>query len=563
MNRLVRWPFRFSKIQILIFLALGITLFLTPLPERFLKIPVLKAQDFFFTLRYHVTAPPKLLSQILLVSIDEKSIAALNERWPLSRAHYADLLERLMPAAPKVIAFDFVFSGRGDPLGDFRLAQAIERTHNVVLASFVGPDGSVIISEEEIRSVAAGSGVVNKILDSDLTVRRAKLKYQDEHGNLAALPWEIEILRQFQSVSLSFPRKRESRNWVTRSSRVMTEERINFRLKPADVDQISFHEFLTKGVEASRVKDKIIVIGTTASALHDYYGTPLGFMPGVVINLNFLANLISGDHLRELPKLFEILAGLALLAFGLFFALRFDALRGAVYLGISSATFLAIFFLLFLFNYPGDFFTPLVGSWAGFACIALYRSFRMRIENATLKGKVETDPLTSLYNRRALEDRLPAELEKLTLTKGERRGDISSELSVMMIDIDDFKKLNDTFGHPFGDDVLRSVAFLIRQNIRSDDIAVRYGGEEFCIVLPSTQKEIAFQIAEKIRRAVCTSKHTYVNLAASLSVSVGIASARKDELFAMASLIRAADEALYQAKHQGKNQTVLFSGFRN
>ena len=163
---------------------------------------------------------------------------------------------------------------------------------------------------------------------------------------------------------------------------------------------------------------------------------------------------------------------------------------------------------------------------------------------AAAEARSRQDPLTGLANRWALDEQLPLELDRAL-----RYG---SSLAVMMIDLDDFKTINDTQGHLAGDAVLIDVAgHLIREKRRSDTV-VRLGGEEFVMLLPETDECAAVSLAERLRQRVCASAASQ-----GATISIGVASfprsAQSDR-----TLIRAADEALYAAKRMGKNQTVLF-----
>lgn len=128
-------------------------------------------------------------------------------------------------------------------------------------------------------------------------------------------------------------------------------------------------------------------------------------------------------------------------------------------------------------------------------------------------------------------------------------------MTLMMIDVDRFKSYNDTFGHPAGDEALRIVAGILKENLRGADVAARYGGEEFAVLLPQTTVEEAVQIAERIRRQIerCSFPHRRV------TASIGIASSGPD-ISTPDDLIWAADRALYQAKELGRNMVRVFDG---
>lgn len=164
---------------------------------------------------------------------------------------------------------------------------------------------------------------------------------------------------------------------------------------------------------------------------------------------------------------------------------------------------------------------------------------------ASVKELAYIDGLTGIHNRRYFETRILEELER-----GSRS---QTRISVVMIDIDDFKRVNDEVGHLLGDEVLRDVSSMMKQQLRKPDIVSRYGGEEFAIVLPDTSIENAWRVAEKLRRQV--GEHHFPGVPRPVTISCGIAEApahgtTRDEIVA------AADSALYTAKQAGRNRTV-------
>jgi len=160
-------------------------------------------------------------------------------------------------------------------------------------------------------------------------------------------------------------------------------------------------------------------------------------------------------------------------------------------------------------------------------------------------NKAHTDHLTGLWNYGYFQYRLDEELEKA------RRGNYV--LSVMMVDIDDFKKFNDTYGHLEGDRALKILADIFTKNCRKVDMVCRYGGEEFALIVPGAGKVETMPLAERIRRGV--EEQTIVPHR--FTISIGIASFPKDASL-KEDIVRRADTALYQAKTSGKNKIVLF-----
>jgi diguanylate cyclase (GGDEF)-like protein len=158
------------------------------------------------------------------------------------------------------------------------------------------------------------------------------------------------------------------------------------------------------------------------------------------------------------------------------------------------------------------------------------------------------DGLTGVYNRRFLENRLEEECARHTRYA---RG-----FSVIMFDIDFFKKVNDTHGHLCGDLILKNISGKIASMIRKTDFLARYGGEEFCCLLPETVLASAVLLAERFRTTIAEMKHVYQGMEISVTVSLGVAE-MKAGLPSFEALLKKADEALYEAKRAGRNRVVV------
>ncbi len=180
-------------------------------------------------------------------------------------------------------------------------------------------------------------------------------------------------------------------------------------------------------------------------------------------------------------------------------------------------------------------------SFAATAALAISAA-RSADEANRLSYAATADSVTTLFNRSYFDTRLHQELER-----ARRAG---APLTVLLLDIDDFKKINDTYGHPFGDTILHAVGEILRSSVRVFDICARFGGDEFAILMPTTDRARAMASAERIRKRVAT--HSTFPSGPRLTVSIGVAVSREDD--APADLVRRADRLLYEAKESGKNR---------
>jgi diguanylate cyclase (GGDEF)-like protein len=179
--------------------------------------------------------------------------------------------------------------------------------------------------------------------------------------------------------------------------------------------------------------------------------------------------------------------------------------------------------------------------------------FSRTLKNALLHEQVKElamkDALTGLYNRRVFDELLAVEMRRKALMP----------ISLLLIDLDDFKKVNDTFGHPAGDEVLSTVGKILREGCRGSDLVARYGGEEFAVMLPSTNSAVAFEIAQRLRTRIAGTIFVFNGKQLRLTASIGIAFTSGGRSDPITQLVSRADEALYRAKNNGKNSTIIYT----
>ena len=179
----------------------------------------------------------------------------------------------------------------------------------------------------------------------------------------------------------------------------------------------------------------------------------------------------------------------------------------------------------------------------------------MTVSNAILYEKTKklavTDGLTGISNRPNMEQTLRSEFERSM-----RYG---APLSVVLLDVDHFKVVNDTYGHQKGDEILVAVASLLKKFCRANDIAARYGGEEFLMILPQSSAQGAFKIAERVREEMMKLNFTDQESNFNVTTSCGVAELDRDDMKSADQLISAADHALYEAKNSGRNKTIIGS----
>ncbi len=205
---------------------------------------------------------------------------------------------------------------------------------------------------------------------------------------------------------------------------------------------------------------------------------------------------------------------------------------------------LIIWFITFLIDRYYSYNHGLV--WIPFVIIQMIVSATCGIIIKKLSRQAQTDMLTGLCNRRYFHEKWSGLKTK-------------APISLILIDIDNFKSINDTFGHITGDHILRQFADILQNNTRENDLITRWGGEEFAIILPQTDVEEAFKIADRIRKKVEEHIFSHEKIICSVTISVGLASTKKGIDVDIEQFFKIADKALYKAKKK-KNFVAVAEG---
>ena len=512
----------------------------------------IKGRDFFFRLNSKLSPSPPEAANILMVNLDDETLRRLQARWPYPRSVYAEALARLVPYSPRVIGFDLIFSGDDFTAeSDLTFSEALKTAGNVVIASHQGLGGEIGPSPL-IRESAWHVGIVDKPRDRDRIIRRVFLAFPN--GNKLSPSWELSLFQK------AFP--------SSKTDKLLTKRDVvvNYRLGFNEFPQISFWRLLEGSILDKEIRNKIVLFGLTAEVFHDIHTTPLGSMPGLGVNANVLLMLMNNSFFTFVPG--WVVKALT------FFSLWFVLL---VALSSSFVVALLIVLLLICLDFGASFFLfsqqILMDLWlvAGGMIFMLVGAFIFRegqlfFENLRLREEAARDPLTGFYNRRFLILKLKSELKRLALKHSWSKGRL--EVSVVMLDLDNFKLVNDSFGHAEGDRVLATMAEAIRSSVRRGELICRYGGDEFCVILPDISIHDAARFAEKIRKLIENNPDLAYRTAGNVATirvtaSIGVASVAGAKATDPDKLLKAADRALYRAKSAGRNQVCVFDPDRD
>ena len=595
-------------------LALGIICLLFMLLVVSLIIKTIKVSDFIiktenktFDIRQTLLVNNKAKKpnkDIVIVTVDDASYEYLTTKygeWPLPRNIYADLIHFMEKQSPNAIAFDlmFVSSLKSGVDADNKLATAMS-TYDNVYTGMNFDNMSYDVREPMILPARLQITVNNKskVDFQDLTFTNCRpilsqiINSNTKIGMLNILRSSDGVIREFPAVvkyqnnfypNLAFLLALEHQAEIDNRSynAIDMDKDANIVLKdkkiPVNIDgglilnwyghshgetyeHIPLYK-LIKLMNGEKIKEKydlsnkIILIGTTATGLADIKSIPIGSFgetyPGVEMYATFINNFLDNNFIKKAEPFTNILITLFLAGIISVVVL----LVNSTIISVTAAIFIALGYIILTYcvMWFGNLWIDIVIPVAAivFAFLVAYivkyiiksRDFEHQYKLAT------TDGLTQLYNHRYFQEQM-----QMQIANASRYG---NEFSLIIVDIDHFKKFNDTYGHQAGDAVLRQVAQTLKMNTRMTDIVCRYGGEEMSIILTNTDRQEAIMNAKRMCNEVAK-KMFKLNATDTthVTISLGVSTFPQDGETSQ-QLVEVADQGLYYAKEHGRNQVGL------
>lgn len=521
----------------------------------------LKTQDFFFNIRTNFTKPPAEIDDIVLVSIDGESFDVLNKSWPWSREIFGTMIDKLKKFSASLICLDLTFVGEGPaPEVDRVLSASMKAAGNVIISSHFRKEGDYVLPSKPIRDAALCFGFINKVRDVDYSIRRTWPLIFSVNRNVIDYSFALKAAASYIGVppeNMSYdPYDRSvllKEKDSGRESKISLDEsniiNINYVVKPEAFKTVPFWRVYMEKVDPDAFKDKIVLVGVTAEIFHDIYETPLGLMPGVLLSANEILMYVTKSYLNDIDNSinFWVLLFMALII--LIITYQYGTFKGFLTaLTLLLLAFVANIYLL-IQNYNWDFFGVLLVVIISYIIIYTHKNVELLFDNVKLRKEAITDGLTGLYVFRYFELKLNSEFRKAREHK--------TPLSLVLLDMDHFKNINDTYGHSEGNDVLRELAKILVKSCRKSDTVCRFGGEEFCVILTDTGPESAMKYAEKTRKMI--DEHVFRTRKGVLNItaSMGISTTEQEGVYDPYDLIKKADVALYKAKREGRNKVIL------
>lgn len=529
---------------------------------------------------------------IVIVAIDDATYEYILDNygeWPLPRDTYAKVINYLEQQSPRSIVFDLMFvkSIKSSNGADEMLINSFQKYNNIFTSmNFDNQSEDLRIPPELPDKLSLNIQNNSKIDFSQLTFSNCRKILQgiidatsnigiinvsrSDDGILRKMPLVVKYKDKFYpqlalKVGLNYLGETQQTFTIDKHSDLHIGDRriyldkdgsaiLNWYGPAGTYTYIPMYQ-LIKAVNGEKTKldydfsNKIVYFGTTAASLFDIKTVPTGkIYPGVEVQATYVNNILDNNFIKKVDRGYTIVLSLLLALLIASVVTRVNSAFAASMMSLSTyfVYILIAYYAMRFENLWLELIYPLIFSIVAFtlAYIVKYliksRDFEQQYMLAT------TDGLTELYNHRYFQEQIRMQVEQ------SKR--YSNNFSLIIIDIDFFKKFNDTFGHQSGDAVLRQVAQTLKKNVRATDIVCRYGGEEMSIILPNTTKDEAFATAQKIcnRVAEKTFKLTGNN-ETHVTISLGVSTFPFDGDTAP-KIIEAADKKLYNAKNNGRNQ---------
>ena len=508
---------------------------------------------------------------IVIVAIDDASYEYILDHygeWPLRRDMYAKMVDYIESQKPKTVAFDLMFvkSMKSAISADNSLVDVFKKYDNVYTSMNLDnqpedlrkaqqlPDKLAISPDSVADNPIEYSNcriILQGILDATSHIGMINVSRSDD-GVLRKMPLYLKYNNKYYP-QLGYLVAQGS----GMMKKVQSDDEASVILNwygPAETfENIPMYKLL-KAADGGETFDydfhnKIVYFGATAASLFDIKTVPVDKVyPGVEVQATYVNNLLDGSLIKKCPEYVNLLAGLVLALLTVLVVLKIQSMPTAFGLSFTIYTVYVLFaYELMRMNY---YWIKIVSpvAFAIFAFIlAVIIKYLIKSRDFDAQYKLATtDGLTELYNHRYFQEQMQNQV-----SHSKRYG---VPLSLIIIDIDFFKKFNDTYGHQSGDAVLRQVAFALKKNVRATDIVCRYGGEEMSIILPNTKYEEAVGIANKLCTIVSEKKCKLANgKESNVTISLGVSTYGADGE-TPAIIIESADKRLYHAKENGRNR---------
>ena len=562
-----------------------------------------------FDLRQKITSEKREHnSDIVILAIDDYTYEKLVDKygeWPMPRFVYADIVNFIEKQNPKLIAFDLVFaeSAKEDKYSNAKLSEVFKKYDNL----FTSMNFDDLTQEQRAVTPINNKLAVNidnrakvnfmefpnhRPLSSDVIKNTTNIGHinirRPDDGVIRDIwpfvkylydgkmyPHIALLVSQYinDSKTKDFLIDKNNLKFKNKSYPITKEGMMYLNWYKYDPEKYEVFEHIPLGKVVNAIedekqgkeseyskdyfKDKIIYVATTAPNLGDLKTVPIAErLPGVELHTTFVNNMLDGSFIHRLTfgwdyaitLLLCLIVGLSMMKveYSKINYKYFTPIHFSILIGTLLIYYFLSYLLMLKLNLWIAVIMPTIGVILTFIGVYAVRYFFKSRDYELTYRLATTDGLTDLYNHRYFQEQMIANIEK-----SKKSG---KKFSLILTDIDFFKKFNDKYGHQSGDAVLRLVARTLKKNVKKTDLVCRYGGEEMSVILINADKQKATEVAQRLCNAVSETKcQLGFDLEVNVTISLGVAT-YPDDGNTPSELIEYSDKGLYFAKENGRNQ---------
>jgi len=527
----------------------------------------LRLPDRFFKLRHwwyeNVTKENLRPKDIVLVTIDEQSYKRLEKRWPWGRDVFADFLDRLSKHGPKTIALDFALYGQSpdDSQADAKLASAIEKSGNVIVASVYGKEKLYLGPYDIFAKASAGYGVIGAARDPDNVIRRLKtfaLVLAPQKGG--DISFEVKAAAHYLGVPYDrISREKRSIILESESKRVEIPTNddgdllINYLSYEEDIKTVPIWKVMEGVVPRDIFKDKLVLVSQTGEIFHDWDLTPLGRKPGGMIIANVLNSIISSSYIHDFDR--KVRTGIVVILYVLSFILFYKKQPLKAFFEVLLPV-LVIYFVISFFSFLKGQRLPTfdiaVLLPVLFLSIAFYKYALIIIDSASVKRMAITDSLTLLYTHRYFRFLIEHKVKQAIA--------FDHKTSLIVIKIVNIDRIIKEISFNRGQTVQKRIAGLLRAKMPKNTAGAYLGMGEFSMLLPKVGMYEALGIAGSLRDNIKEMDFGVAEEFLKPVVAIGVSEVNP-EAFPKTGveLMRTARASMARAKEIGYNKICRFN----
>lgn len=475
-----------------------------------------KTKDWFTQNSVIANMNRRLDKDIIIVVVDDVSLANSALKWPWKRSYFAELINKIGSDQPAVVGMDFIFSGNSTEFDDDALSRSLANVGNVVIAESRRIDGESLAPMSSFSEAAKAVAYVNKINDDDGVVRSASVYLKDE--TVIHYSFEMQILANYLDRNIATSQIKD--NFVYLSDKVIPVDStgqvaINYTNDLNGYAIVSAHDVFSGKTPKGTFKDKIVLVGASAQIIHDIISTPLGPIPGVFVLANTISMTLNESFLKQCPVVLDVMIVLIFGGLLLYINRKKGFLLGFVAFVLLAAAWFASMLYLRVNAFQMGFFTQGFLISAAFVVSNIYKYSYLMYISAKLKNLAIADPVTGFYS-----------IRYLTLILDQKLKSKEPNLSLVSMGIREYKMLGKRYGFEEMKSFMRGFARFLETQLKhklKKPLLARAHGGNFYLLVSGVDREELKSYLDDLMHQVWSSGFSFGDEAEMIHLSVAVA----------------------------------------